>query len=104
MRNLEAHHWILKDLLKVDQSQILSVLLQDLIIHHLYKQDHQLLCYQMPTLENHILDHLLVHLQEIDQYHLLLLKIKDHQDLVQNLVVEKALQDHLLDLDLHHPK
>lgn len=29
-RNLEAHQWILKDLLKVDQSQILSVLLQGL--------------------------------------------------------------------------
>lgn len=30
MRNLEAHRWILKDLLKVDQNQILSVLLQGL--------------------------------------------------------------------------
>lgn len=60
----------------------------------------------MLTLGNHILDrlhdHLRVHLLGTDQSHRLLLKIIDHLDLVQSLLEEKVILDHLL--NLHHQK
>ena len=60
----------------------------------------------MLILGNHILDHLQdrlhVRLQETDQLHQHLLKMKDHLDLVQNLLKEEVILDHLL--NPHHQK
>lgn len=56
----------------------------------------------MLILENHILDHLQDRLhvrpRETVQTHQHLLKMKDHLDLVQNLLTEKVILDHLLNL------